>query len=460
MVRVDGAIGVAVLLLTFCGAGRILEAAAVGETVKLEYKLTPGMELRYKNEGSIKQKATTDQGEISAEGTISCDTRLIVADVDAQSGLILLGELSNLAMRIKATTPQGEQEMPQDLAMARILRMDLTGKASPRKEAEGDADGMQRSFMGLIRGQLGKKTLQGVSLPPGRVKVGATWESEVDGMGFPLPCQAACTLSEIRDVDGRKCALIKGSLSAAEQIAPADLKGEMETLFDMDRGISLTTTMKVTMTHDQPSIQSAAQIDITATLESLSVMPPDEAARQARIIRALDAVVDQVYANNVDEAVKGLDALAAAEGAEDWKRGLEQTLNMVRQLQTVTAQLSAMKSDVRESKPSAAEEPAEETESVAMKLYKEAKVHADAGELEEAVAAYLKVASSTDEDAAPRIKVLAQHRAAGLLEKLGRATEALAAYQAVEKIAADDAYSGKIKEKARQRAAELAGGAE
>jgi predicted RNA polymerase sigma factor len=49
--------------------------------------------------------------------------------------------------------------------------------------------------------------------------------------------------------------------------------------------------------------------------------------------------------------------------------------------------------------------------------------------------------------------VLAQYRAATLLEKLGRMDEAQAAYRAVGEIAADDSYSKKLKEEAQKKLA-------
>ncbi|MBN2489386.1 MAG: hypothetical protein JXQ29_00855 [Planctomycetes bacterium] len=89
-------------------------------------------------------------------------------------------------------------------------------------------------------------------------------------------------------------------------------------------------------------------------------------------------------------------------------------------------------------------------------VYALAAALAEAGEIDRAIQSYLEVAASTKEGLAPRTRVLAQHRAAGLLEKQGKTAEAIAAYQAVAGIPADDDYSRKLKALAATKAEELA----
>ena len=74
-----------------------------------------------------------------------------------------------------------------------------------------------------------------------------------------------------------------------------------------------------------------------------------------------------------------------------------------------------------------------------------------------AVRLYLKFATAGSDSIQPRLRILAQFRSAGLLAKLGRKKEALAAYRAVETIPADpkDDYVKQIKASAKEKAAEL-----
>ena len=88
-----------------------------------------------------------------------------------------------------------------------------------------------------------------------------------------------------------------------------------------------------------------------------------------------------------------------------------------------------------------------------LELYKLASSYAEAGDNQKAADAYRKFLASDSKDA--RMRVLAQYRLAGLFEKLGKAKEALEAYRAVDTIQSDDDYARQLKDKAKQKAAEL-----
>ena len=91
-----------------------------------------------------------------------------------------------------------------------------------------------------------------------------------------------------------------------------------------------------------------------------------------------------------------------------------------------------------------------------LETYKLASSYAEAGDSQKAAEAYRKFLASDCKDA--KMRVLAQYRLGGLLEKLNQTKEAADAYRAAEAIQTDDNYAAQIKEKAKQRAAELSKG--
>jgi tetratricopeptide (TPR) repeat protein len=88
-----------------------------------------------------------------------------------------------------------------------------------------------------------------------------------------------------------------------------------------------------------------------------------------------------------------------------------------------------------------------------LESYKLASSYAESGESQKAVEAYKKFLASDCKDA--KMRVLAQYRLGRLLEKLNQPQEAADAYRAAEAIQTDDNYATQIKEKAKQRTAEL-----
>ena len=96
---------------------------------------------------------------------------------------------------------------------------------------------------------------------------------------------------------------------------------------------------------------------------------------------------------------------------------------------------------------------AKEGQTEPLEIYKLAGSYAEAGDSQKAAEAYRKFLAGACQDA--KMRVLAQYRLGGVLEKLKQPKEAAEAYRAAEAIQTDDNYAAQIKEKAKQRAEEL-----
>lgn len=537
MKRGYGVVCLALFVVTICARWNTLGAEEVtptlsGEAIKLEYKLEAGTELCYTAEGALKQKFSTIQGDIEGGAEIQGVSRMVVADVDPESGVMLVGRVTNLTFDVKMTTPQGEQTMTQKQDQARVLRADRTGKAIPRQSKDKSEEDGENPFLRMMLNQLDEKVLDVVPLPSGAIAVGGKWESELDLplMGLPLRSKAVSTLSEVKDVDGRKCALIRSEFSAAESDEPMamamDVSGEGETLFDIARGIALETRTKLVMKMSGSGTEGELQLDTGAALESVRAMPHEDAARHAEMISALDSAISKLYMEEPDKALEELGKLQAAGVEEDWKKGVDHVVTVAKQIQkfgtgafpgafiedeedlsederlleaaedaglagnwreaaakyleleekhpdsvlvpqalAAAAEIyerriadKAKAEEIRKRLVSLREKQSAGDTADPMEIYKLAGAYAEAGDLDKAVEAYRSFVAVENEAAPARLKVLAQYRRAGLLEKLGRTAEALTAYRAAEQSPASDDYSKKIKDLAGKKAKKLEDG--
>ncbi len=88
-------------------------------------------------------------------------------------------------------------------------------------------------------------------------------------------------------------------------------------------------------------------------------------------------------------------------------------------------------------------------------LYRLAGAYAEAGQLEQAQAAYAAFLACPGADIPASTRLLAQYRAAGLLERLGRRAPALDAYAAAARLPAPDDYARQLQARAQARAEAL-----
>jgi hypothetical protein len=184
--------------------------------------------------------------------------------------------------------------------------------------------------------------LDPATLPAGEVAVGATWERATDsvllGIPVPSPAKLASTLAEIKTVDGRRCALIKSAVSPSDQKLNArkggpdlEVSGEIETLFDIEAGYSRSVNTRLEIKVSRPGLieQVIAARTLTA-LDSVKALPPEEAARAARLIHKLVEVAARVADGDYGEAADALDMLIQEGVPAAWKTGVEKTAQRIK----------------------------------------------------------------------------------------------------------------------------------
>jgi uncharacterized protein (UPF0147 family) len=363
-------------------------------------------------------------------------------------------------------------------------------------------------------------------LPPDAVTVGATWESVSSSAlaGIPIPAsfKVVSTLAEIKTVDGHKCAVIQSKLTPSDKKLDAGMQdiagsGEVETLFDVDGGFSRNVKSKFDLKVVPQGGQAVTEsFETNCVLDSMKALPPEEAVREGKVIRALDAAIAAVYDGEYAKATDALESLTPAEVPEAWKAGINKAIGTVKQVaprasggpmqaqpadpaqklfaeavkagqEQKWADAVAKYKELAEKFPDNARVPlaliqaadisenklndkksADELRQRAvalqekraagdpMELFKLAGVCANSGDLEKAVATYRKFLAAEDPKIPANMRLLAQYRIGGLLEKQSKTAEAAEAYKAMDAMPAADDYSAKLKEQAKKRVEALA----
>ena len=318
-----------------CGVLALAWGAMAQETVKLEYKLKPGTELIYNLSGAFKVSASGNNDVM--EATLSGLPRFVIADVDAATGVMLIGQLPATKFAMKAGAQGGNQTQERTFGDVSAFRMDRAGSPVVRKVKD---EAKLRGQMGMMLGMLDQRQLDSVSLPVAAVAVGATWESATNsslpGFPIPTPCKVVSTLAEIRTVDGHKCAVIQSKLTPSDKKLGAGMpdiaaSGEVETLFDVDGGFSRSVKSKLDLKINQGGQNVAYSAETMSAFDSMKTLPPEEAARVSNVIRALDAAVAAVYDGDYAKSTDALESLKPAEVPEAWKAGINKAIGQVKQ---------------------------------------------------------------------------------------------------------------------------------
>jgi hypothetical protein len=233
-------------------------------------------------------------------------------------------------------TPQGDRTMEQTLNNVSANRMDRAGNPVLRKVK--DEQKLQPQVRMMLR-RLDQQLLDAVSLPADGVAVGATWKNVIDssvlGLPYPRPCKVVSTFAEIKTVDRHKCAVIQSKLTPSSEEAVAgvpDIAGnaEVQTLFDVDGGFSRNGKCTIDFRIGQTG--QSVSVEETFVLDSVNTLPPEEFARESKVIRAIDAAIAAAYDGEYDKAVAALEGQKSAEVPEAWKDGINETISALKQI--------------------------------------------------------------------------------------------------------------------------------
>jgi tetratricopeptide (TPR) repeat protein len=404
--------------------------------------------------------------------------------------------------------------------------MDRAGNTVARKVKD---EGKLPPFVEMMVRMFDQRQLDVVPLPADAVAAGATWENAPDtalqGIPYPMPFKVVSTLAEIKIVDGHKCAVIQSKLTPSEKKPAAGMpdiavSGDVETLFDVDGGFSRNVKCKLDFKINQSGQTVISKVEETSVLESVKLLPPEEAARESKVVRAFDTAVASVYDGEYTKATDALESLKPADVPEAWKDGLNQAVGNMKQIAQIAqggaptaveappadpaqilfteaanarqdqkwADAVAKFKEIADKYPDnalasspliqaaritethlndrkSADELRQRAVAIqekraaggdAMELYRLAATYSDAGDAEKAIAAYRKVVAAESKTLPANIRLLAQFRIGGLLEKQGKTPEAVEAYKAMAAMPADDDYATKLKEQAKKRIEALA----
>ncbi len=521
---------------------------AQGQKHLLRYQYTVGQQLGYEYSGTLSQKMEAGGQGYETEATLSGNQRLVTVEVDAESGAALLGALSTQTYDMTAQTPQGEQKMSQSMSVLQAGRLDPLGRTvarvvEPKEEAEeaeegedeeadeeGEIDDMPLKKMALAQVEIHGSV--GDVLPEEAVAVGESWKYTVPlgAFGMPLDCDVEATLAEVKTEEGRTLAVINGTIVSSEAgeenefMEGMDLTGTVTVLLDLDRGIGVEKSMKVTVNMDEEYMTGEIVLEISGKVTSVETLQEGALKEFAEAVGAVDAAINLVYQDDAEKAVETLAVVLTKLTDEELKNGVERAKTAIESILRMGAFDFDFEEDVDPDSPEglmkAAETAANEekwAEAVAkyrellekypddkhvaealimaasiceerlgdqaaaaelrekllslrqekaaagadpMETYKLAASYAEAGDPEKAVATYREFLAIEDETIPANRRVMAQWRLAGLLEQLGRPDEARKAYQDLLEMEAEDSYSAKVKERAKAKIEKMGAGAQ
>jgi hypothetical protein len=314
---------------TICATLLLASAVSAQEKVKLEYKLKPGTELLYKISGAVSMTASSEGHAHPLLLRLSGWLRIIVADVD-DTGAILIGCRMDRKIAAKKTGVLMSEEAHTTDSEFSICRMNRAG--SPILLMPSDSNLSPSA-------QLGKSALfdfyrrepYPITLPSGEVLNGETWSSQIDnavlmGMGTDsLPMRISSTLTEVKVVDGRKCALIESRYSSL--LAGFDVSGGVKTFFDIEGGFARNVVARLSVTNSiareggkKEELTDAA--DVTLSLESAKPLPEEQAAALRQALKVVEEMVLTLGAGNPAKAQAAAGRLKVEGVPQVWLAGI------------------------------------------------------------------------------------------------------------------------------------------
>jgi len=209
-----------------------------------------------------------------------------------------------------------------------VYRADATGK--PLARALADREGTPEAIRRFLRSSLeaGRLGLTGPEWLPDRpVRVGDTWKIErlVEIEDARRIQTADLRLVDVFEKDGHLRAKIRGAYSEDVRSPWSSFRpehGEREIVIDLTRGVAVSERTTGTVRSVTGRRPMTAEFELHTGLESLDTLSPEDSARHAQRLRAVDRALERVAANELDAAVRELTALMKQETDEAWWHGM------------------------------------------------------------------------------------------------------------------------------------------
>ena len=319
MLRLSGALLAAVWCLV---AAKI---AFAENAVQLAYDLKRGSEVVYQVEGT-----TTITGQRQIPGcpsrmSVSGRTVFVVTDVDSD-GVI------TVACLYLAVIDFGEGKYRyRNQGNLSVGRFDRTGRFLHKRTSGGTTGSAVTPCLIL-------KNLVGVPLPDQPVRPGDTWSSQlssclVNSIQLLTAARVDSKWVTSGTRNGRQCASLKSSVTSLQEYDEYGIhvvarsfygtaRGEVETTFDVERGLPLESTATITRVEAEDGSQITYAHRAHVVLLSERVLPDDAIAPYAHaedyIERALAKQAADVPLQGIKEF---LDSMKTGDLPEDWQRG-------------------------------------------------------------------------------------------------------------------------------------------
>ena len=203
--------------------------AFAAEKVSLEYKYKPGDKFKY----DITMNGTTIMETAGNKGEAPVDVKMQVE----QSVLYVNNKNSNIDIQTKilsgkAKNATGAYEDLKNVGNTVYMTITKRGELLGATSYDSNYDPISVS----------------ISFPEGMIEVGKKWSTDVKQ---PIPMKIEYHLKEVRQIAGRKCAVIDQNISVGPEVKTIDAKGSGKIYFDIEKGHIVRVETQNDMKMDQ-----------------------------------------------------------------------------------------------------------------------------------------------------------------------------------------------------------------
>ncbi len=307
-----------------------------GDAVKLEYKFTPGEELTYKSSDRMKVDIKSPARDMKANAISNGHLNITAIKTDVKKNSVLLLEKQTIKTTGDNIKRPG-QKIDETKTFLRACNLDFLGKNSAILEHIENGNMLLRIFIGQLNSCiLSRGQLPGKAVKPGNQWTASTALPLIDA--FTIKIKTTSTLKEIKDVKGKKCAIIVFKVISGTPTVPMPfvISGGGNIRFDIDAGILLENIAeyKVDFKNAPGGMTGGYKVNHFLAFESKKTLDKKQFAAAKQTGETLNLATLAVFKGKGNDALQLLDKLKT--GSSGWKKGIAGFRKLVAQINQFT----------------------------------------------------------------------------------------------------------------------------
>lgn len=319
-------------------ATTLLAAPQPPAAFQLTHRLRAGDDLVYDFSSTLRQESSVSGEKLLYNMTLSGAIRQTVVDVTPEAGSALVGLMGTGTWQM-VSGPGGISGTTRDQTWIATYRLEPNGKIVPRATRKEDR---AQNLIHRTMNQMSENAQIFPAFPTNRLSVGDRWEGPVllPLPGIRQPGRGAATVTGHRIVNDAPCFVIKCDIASEKGQSFAtyqssinrpdiEIKGSSEGVFDIERGLWLSTQIELTARITGPSFDGTMAVKGHTSLAGAGLLSDATVGDRAAKIRAFEQAIATLYENDVEAAEKALREQKDSVGDAQWKAGVATTLGLI-----------------------------------------------------------------------------------------------------------------------------------